>query len=199
MAATAKGRSGMTRAVSMLVSSLAVLSVLAPGTARATTPATPTTPAPPETGHPVMTPMSGSYVIHLTFDGLHRDYRIHVPPQAASGRPLPMVINMAGATQNGQIEEILSDMDPNADENGYLAVYPDGTRISKVLTPDPVAKQAQYAQQESASGALGDAGDPPVGRGGRLLPHAPRRHRDRRRARLHLGRRDGHADHLYTV
>ena len=54
------------------------------------------------------------------------------------------MINMAGATQNGQIEEILSDMDPNADANGYLAVYPDGTRISKVLTPDPVAKQAQY-------------------------------------------------------
>ena len=55
-----------------------------------------------------------------------------------------MVLNLAGATQNGQIEEILSDMDPNADANGYLAVYPDGTRISKVLTPDPVAKQAQY-------------------------------------------------------
>jgi polyhydroxybutyrate depolymerase len=88
--------------------------------------------------------MSGSYVFDLTFDGLHRDYRIHVPPAAASGRPLPLVLNLAGATQNGQIEEILSDMDPNADENGYLAVYPDGTRISKVLTPDPVAKQAQY-------------------------------------------------------
>jgi polyhydroxybutyrate depolymerase len=96
------------------------------------------------TGQPVLAPMSSSYVINLTFDGLHRDYRIHVPPQAASGQPLPLVINMAGATQNGQIEEILSDMDPNADTNGYLAVYPDGTRISKVLTPDPVAKQAQY-------------------------------------------------------
>jgi polyhydroxybutyrate depolymerase len=35
-------------------------------------------------------------------------------------------------------------MDPNADQNGYLVVYPNGTRISKVLTPDPVAKNAQY-------------------------------------------------------
>jgi polyhydroxybutyrate depolymerase len=110
-------------------------------TTTTTTPATTTTtPA----GHPVLAPMSGSYVINLTFDGLHRDYRIHVPPAAASGQPLPLVLNLAGATQNGQIEEILSDMDPNADENGYLVVYPDGTRISKVLTPDPVAKQAQY-------------------------------------------------------
>jgi polyhydroxybutyrate depolymerase len=91
-----------------------------------------------------LVPMSGSYVINLTFGGRNRDYRIHIPPQAAAGKPLPLVINMAGATQNGQIEEILSDMDPNADENGYIAVYPDGTRISKVLTPDPVAKQAQY-------------------------------------------------------
>jgi polyhydroxybutyrate depolymerase len=88
--------------------------------------------------------MSGSYVFHLTFDGLHRDYRIHVPPAAAAGKPLPLVLNLAGATQNGQIEEILSDMDANADENGYLVAYPDGTRISTVLTPDPIAKNAQY-------------------------------------------------------
>jgi polyhydroxybutyrate depolymerase len=96
------------------------------------------------TTHAVLAPMSGSYVFDLIFDGMRRDYRVHVPPAAASGRPLPLVLNLAGATQNGQIEEILSDMDPNADENGYLVVYPDGTRISKVLTPDPVAKQAQY-------------------------------------------------------
>jgi polyhydroxybutyrate depolymerase len=96
------------------------------------------------TSHPVLPPMSGSYVFYVNFDGMERAYRIHVPPAAASGKPLPMVINMAGATQNAQIEEILSNMDPNADENGYLAVYPNGTRISKVLTPDPVAKQAQY-------------------------------------------------------
>ena len=28
--------------------------------------------------------------------------------------------------------------------NGYLVAYPDGTRIYKVLTPDPIAKNAQY-------------------------------------------------------
>ena len=94
--------------------------------------------------HPVLAPMSGSYLFYLTFDGLHRDYRIHVPPAAASGQPLPIVLNLAGATQNGQIQEALSGMDANADQNGYLVVYPGGTRISKVLTPDPVAKQAQY-------------------------------------------------------
>ena len=94
--------------------------------------------------HPVLAPQSGSYVFTLTFDGTTRDYRLHVPPAAASGRPLPLVLNLHGATQNAQLEEITSDMDPNADMNGYLVAYPDGTRISKVLTPDPIAKNAQY-------------------------------------------------------
>jgi polyhydroxybutyrate depolymerase len=94
--------------------------------------------------HPVLASGSGSYVFTLSFDGMERDYRLHVPPAAASGQPLPLVLNLHGATQNAQLEEITSDMDPNADINGYLVAYPDGTRIAKVLTPDPVAKNAQY-------------------------------------------------------
>jgi polyhydroxybutyrate depolymerase len=130
----------------LVVALLAGLFALAVGTpaSATTTPTTTPTTTSTATTHPVLAPMSGSYVFTLTFDGRRRDYRIHVPPAASSERPLPIVVNMAGATQNGQIEEILSDMDANADENGYLVVYPDGTRISKVLTPDPVAKQAQY-------------------------------------------------------
>ena len=93
---------------------------------------------------PELAPMPLSYTFHLTFDGLHRDYRIHVPPQASTGKPLPLVLNLAGATQNGFLEELQTGMDNNADQNGYLVAYPDGTRISKVLTPDPVAKNAQY-------------------------------------------------------
>jgi len=96
------------------------------------------------TAHPVLAPHSGSYVFTLRFDGTTRDYRLHVPPAAAAGKPLPLVLNLHGATQNAQLEEITSDMDPNADMNGYLVAYPDGTRISKVLTPDPIAKNAQY-------------------------------------------------------
>ncbi|HEY1829591.1 MAG TPA: PHB depolymerase family esterase [Acidimicrobiales bacterium] len=95
--------------------------------------------------HPVLASMAGSYVFTLKFDGLTRGYRLHVPPAAIYGQPLPLVLNLHGATQNGQLEEITSDMDANADMNGYLVAYPDGTRIAKVLTPDPIAKQAQYS------------------------------------------------------
>jgi len=93
---------------------------------------------------PYLAPMDGSYVFTLSFGGLRRDYRLHVPPQGAAGRPLPLVLNLHGATQNGLLEEVQSGMDTSADQDGYLVAYPDGTRISKVLTPDPVAKQAQY-------------------------------------------------------
>src|SRR5271163_600565 len=48
-----------------------------------------TTPA-----HPVLAPQSGSYVFTLTFDGLRRDYRLHVPPAATSGQALPLVVNL---------------------------------------------------------------------------------------------------------
>ncbi len=100
--------------------------------------------------HPVLAPKSGAYVFTIKFDGLTRDYRLHVPPAASSGKPLPLVLNLHGATQNAWLEEITSDMDPNADQNGYLVAYPDGTRISKVLTPDPIAKQAQYGWNAGA-------------------------------------------------
>ena len=117
----------------VLVASLSAL--LVPGRSEASSCRTPTRGRPPR---------AGAYVFTIKFDGLTRDYRLHVPPAASSGKPLPLVLNLHGATQNAWLEEITSDMDPNADQNGYLVAYPDGTRISKVLTPDPIAKQAQY-------------------------------------------------------
>ena len=64
-------------------------------------------------------------------------------PRRMAGR-LPLVLNLAGATQNGLLQEAQSGMDSSSDKHGYLVAYPDGTRISTVLSPDPVAKDAQY-------------------------------------------------------
>jgi polyhydroxybutyrate depolymerase len=83
-------------------------------------------------------------VFRLTFDGQTRDVRLHVPPAAGFGRPLPLILNLHGATQNGLLEEAQTDMDASSDRDGYLVAYPDGTRIATKLTPDPVAKNAQY-------------------------------------------------------
>ena len=95
--------------------------------------------------HPRLAPMPSSYRFVLHFGGMVRSYRLHVPPQADMGRPLPLVLNLHGSTQNAFLQEIQSGMDSSADKNGYLVAYPNGTRVSVVLTPDPVAKQAQYS------------------------------------------------------
>jgi polyhydroxybutyrate depolymerase len=72
--------------------------------------------------------MTGSYVYNLTFDGVARDYRLHVPPAASAGKPLPLVLNLHGATQSAILQEGYSQMDTASDQGGYLVAYPDGTR-----------------------------------------------------------------------
>ncbi len=105
---------------------------------------------PPTTVGPTSTPAAttalapGDYVFTVTYWGAARDYRLHVPPAAADGTARPLVLNLHGATQNAQLQELYSQMDANADRHGYLVAYPDGTRISTVLTPDPVAGDRQY-------------------------------------------------------
>src|ERR1700722_662294 len=85
-----------------------------------------------------------AYTFHFAFGQRARSYRLHVPPAALTGKPLPLILNLAGDTQNGFLQEIQSQMDTTSDKDGFLAAYPNGTRISKALTPDPVAKQDQY-------------------------------------------------------
>jgi polyhydroxybutyrate depolymerase len=111
-------------------------------TSVASTTISPTTTLPPATKP--LAAQSAAYVFTLTSGGRTRDYRLHVPPAAAGGAELPLVLNLHGATQNGQIQELQTGMDASADKHGYLVAYPDGTRIATNLTPDPIAKDAQY-------------------------------------------------------
>lgn len=93
-------------------------------------------------GTPRLAPMSGAYVFHLAFGGATRDYRLHVPPAAASGRPLPLVLNLHGATQNALLQEGYSQMDQASDRDGYLVAYPDGTPDTAAGTPDDLSWDA---------------------------------------------------------
>ena len=91
-----------------------------------------------------LAPRPAAYVYRITVGGRVRDYRLHVPPAARTGRALPLVLNLHGATQNATLQELQSGMDASSDRDGYLVAYPDGTRIAKQLTRDPVAGDAQY-------------------------------------------------------
>lgn len=66
----------------------------------------------------------------IAFGGEDRTFRVHVPPGAQPGRPLPVVLMLHGGTGTArQFEERSSRMDPVADREGFIAVYPDGTGL----------------------------------------------------------------------
>lgn len=69
----------------------------------------------------------GDYSFTLTHGGAVRSYLVHMPPQAAGGGPLPVVLNFHGAGSNAQQEEHYSMMDAAADRHGFIAVYPNGS------------------------------------------------------------------------
>lgn len=69
----------------------------------------------------------GDHRFSITHQSMQRNYLLRVPPQAASGRPLPLVLNFHGAGGNAENQKWYSKMDAAADRDGYIAVYPNGT------------------------------------------------------------------------
>ncbi len=78
---------------------------------------------------------AGDHNIELRHDGLQRRYIVHVPPRAA-GRQLPVMLALHGGGGSGAQFQRENRLDPVADREGFLAVYPDGTgRLSgRLLT-----------------------------------------------------------------
>lgn len=60
----------------------------------------------------------------LVWDGLTRTYSVHVPSQLVTGTPLVLVLHGAGS--NGAQAARYTGMSALADQEGFLAVYPDG-------------------------------------------------------------------------
>lgn len=78
----------------------------------------------------------GDHRVSLQHGGRSRSYIVHVPPAARGGRPLPVVLNFHGGGGNAENQQKYSRMDPLADREGFLVVYPDGTgrRTDRLLT-----------------------------------------------------------------
>lgn len=78
--------------------------------------------------HPVFAALApGDYDFSLTHHNLRRNYLVHVPPQAARGQPLPLVLNFHGAGSNAEVQRSYTRMDKSADRDGYIVVYPNGS------------------------------------------------------------------------
>ncbi len=69
----------------------------------------------------------GDHQLRLTHDGRARSAIVHVPPQAAKGRALPVVVNFHGASGDARSHQRYVGMDRLADREGFVVVYPNGT------------------------------------------------------------------------
>jgi polyhydroxybutyrate depolymerase len=69
----------------------------------------------------------GDHLRPLAFAGQDRPYRLHVPPQAADGTPLPVVLVLHSFATPALVMPGFTGMSAKADDAGFLAVYPEGT------------------------------------------------------------------------
>ena len=69
----------------------------------------------------------GDHTLTITHQGRERSYIVYVPPQARTGKPLPVVLNFHGGGSNAAGQKAYTRMDQMVDREGFLAVYPDGT------------------------------------------------------------------------
>jgi polyhydroxybutyrate depolymerase len=69
----------------------------------------------------------GDHDLTLRHGGRDRTWIVHVPPGAAAGAPLPVVLVFHGGGGNAHGQQAWSRLDAIADREGFLAVYPDGT------------------------------------------------------------------------
>jgi polyhydroxybutyrate depolymerase len=78
-----------------------------------------------DTAPPALAP--GDYAYTLAHGGRMRRYLLHVPPQALAGHALPVVLNLHGGGGHAANQKTYSRMDTTSDQEGFLAVYPNGT------------------------------------------------------------------------
>jgi polyhydroxybutyrate depolymerase len=64
-----------------------------------------------------------------------RRYRLHVPPQAADGRALPLVVVFHGAGATVDQQERASGLSALADREGFVVAYPEGVRRRWAVAP----------------------------------------------------------------
>lgn len=71
----------------------------------------------------------------LNYDGKTRRYLLHVPAGKARTRPIPVVLVFHGGGSNADSIRQLTGFSALADQERFLAVYPDGAgRLPRVLT-----------------------------------------------------------------
>ena len=72
----------------------------------------------------------GTTADELEHGGSTRTFRVHVPAAYRGDRPSPLLLMLHGGGGSGrQFEEASAQMDPIAEREGFVTVYPDGTGV----------------------------------------------------------------------
>jgi polyhydroxybutyrate depolymerase len=66
----------------------------------------------------------------LSYGGLNRGYRLHLPDGYDSSAPTPLVVSIHGYYSSGQTNENFTGLSTSADTNGFIVVYPESTSFS---------------------------------------------------------------------
>ncbi|MBN1210251.1 MAG: hypothetical protein JXB05_35695 [Myxococcaceae bacterium] len=97
----------------------------------------------------------GDHALTLEHQGYTRTYKLHVPPGYDATRPTPTVVAFHGFGSNAAEQEGLSQMSRVADEEGFLAVYPDGLNYPETTgKPNP---ELEDTRSWNAGGCCGPA------------------------------------------
>jgi polyhydroxybutyrate depolymerase len=73
----------------------------------------------------------GDHTFSLRHGGRARDYIVHVPPAAARGLPLPVMLAFHGGGGNAPGFQAYAGLDSVADAEGFLVLYPNGTGLMR--------------------------------------------------------------------
>jgi len=87
-------------------------------------------PSPQCTGTYAWTPGESQTISIDLGDGGVRSYDVYVGTSVQVGKAVPLLVNMHGLTNTPEIQALFSQMNPVADANGFVVVYPDGLGAS---------------------------------------------------------------------
>ncbi len=71
--------------------------------------------------------MTGDHEYWIETGGTRRRYLLHVPPTYQAGIPMPLVIAMHGGGGNAENTVSTFQLNPVADQHGFLVAYPEGS------------------------------------------------------------------------
>lgn len=92
----------------------------------------------------------------INHDGIEREYFIHVPDGVAL--PAPVVYAVHGYTSTATGFEAAHSMNPHADDNGYIAVYPQGSHF---VVDEPTGSSYRVTSWNDLAANLGPKDEGP--------------------------------------